>query len=284
MIIWLASYPKSGNTWVRSFLNSLLFNKDNSANLNELSKIDQYPKRSHFKNLVSEIDNLEELSLNWIKSQKIINKDNQIKLLKTHHALCNYKNSFFTNGEVSLGAVHIVRDPRNVISSVLYHFSKKNYEEAKKFLFDENKALGKKFDVNDPNANRNIFTVISSWKNHYNSWKQFKKNYLLIRYEDLLANPYREFIKLSEYLSKLLSIKFENEKIDTAVKSNSFENLQRLERENGFSESIIDKKTGLKKRFFNLGPENDWTKLLNNELRENIEKEFEIEMRELKYI
>ena len=67
MIIWLASYPKSGNTWVRSFLNSLLFNKDNSANLNELSKIDQYPKRSHFKNLVSEIDNLEELSLNWIK-------------------------------------------------------------------------------------------------------------------------------------------------------------------------------------------------------------------------
>ena len=49
MIIWLASYPKSGNTWVRSFLNSLLFNKDNSADLNELSKIDQYPKRSHFK-------------------------------------------------------------------------------------------------------------------------------------------------------------------------------------------------------------------------------------------
>ena len=45
---------------------------------------------------------------------------------------------------------------------------------------------------------------------------------MLIKYEDLLANPYREFIKLSEYLSKLLSIKFENEKIDTAVKSNSF--------------------------------------------------------------
>ena len=59
MIIWLASYPKSGNTWVRSFLNSLLFNKDNEINLNELSNIDQYPKRSHFKNLVSEIDNLE---------------------------------------------------------------------------------------------------------------------------------------------------------------------------------------------------------------------------------
>ena len=151
-------------------------------------------------------------------------------------------------------------------------------------MFDQNKALGKKFDLNDPNANRNIFTVVSSWKNHYNSWKQFKKNYFLIKYEDLLANPYREFIKLSEYLSKLLNIKFENERIDTAIKSNSFENLQRLEKENGFAESIIDKKTGQKKLFFNLGPDNNWTKLLKNELKESIEKEFETEMRELKYI
>ena len=72
MIIWLASYPKSGNTWVRSFLNSLLFNKNNEADLSEISKIDQYPKRSHFVNLVDEIDNLEKLSSNWIESQKIL--------------------------------------------------------------------------------------------------------------------------------------------------------------------------------------------------------------------
>ena len=62
-----------------------------------------------------------------------------------------------------LGTIQIVRDPRNVISSILYHFSKKNYNEAKNFLFDKNKALGKKFDLKDPNVNRNIFTVISSW-------------------------------------------------------------------------------------------------------------------------
>ena len=85
MIIWLASYPKSGNTWVRSFLNSLLFNKNNEANLNEISKIDQYPKRSHFINLVNEIDNLEKLSLNWIESQKLINcKIIKLNFLKTH--------------------------------------------------------------------------------------------------------------------------------------------------------------------------------------------------------
>ena len=284
MIIWLASYPKSGNTWVRSFLNSLLFNKNNEADLSEISKIDQYPKRSHFVNLVDEIDNLEKLSSSWIESQKILNKDKKIKILKTHHALCKYQNSFFTNGEVSLGTVHIVRDPRNVISSILYHFSKKNYWDAKKFLFDENKALGKKFDIKDPNVNKNIFTVISSWKNHYNSWKQFKRNYLLIKYEDLIQDPHEEFNKLAEYLSKLLNLKFDATNINLSVRSNSFENLKKFEKENGFVEAINDKETGEIKRFFNLGPENDWKKLLDIKLKEDIEKEFKTEMRELGYI
>ncbi len=284
MIIWLASYPKSGNTWVRSFLTSLLYNKNNEANLKDLVNIQQYPLRSHFTNLVSKIDDLSELSSNWILSQKIINQDKKIKFFKTHHALCKFKNSYFTNGEVSLGVIHIVRDPRNVISSILYHYSKKNYEEAKDFLFDERKAIGKRFDPNDPEVNRNIFTVLSSWKNHYTSWKQFKKNYLLIKYEDLLLNPKDEFYNLSNYLSKLLSIEFENNKINHAIKSNSFENLKKLEKEGGFEEAVSDKETGEKKEFFNLGPANDWSKLLSSELRESIEKEFEVEMRELGYI
>ncbi len=144
MIIWLASYPKSGNTWVRSFITSLLYNENNEANLKDLIHIQQYPLRSHFTNLVSDIDNLGELSSNWILSQKIINQDNKIKFFKTHHAFCKFNNSFFTNGEVSLGTVHIVRDPRNVISSILYHFSKKNYEEAREFLFDERRSYSKK--------------------------------------------------------------------------------------------------------------------------------------------
>ena len=284
MIIWLASYPKSGNTWVRSFLTSLLYNKKNEANLKDLVNIQQYPLRSHFTNLVSKIDDLSELSSNWILSQKIINQDKKIKFFKTHHALCKFKNSYFTNGEVSLGVVHIVRDPRNVISSILYHYSKKNYEEAKDFLFDERKAIGKRFDPNDPEVNRNIFTVLSSWKNHYTSWKQFKKNYLLIKYEDLLSNPKDEFYNLSNYISKLLNIEFENNKINHAIKTNSFENLKKLEKEGGFEEAVSDKETGGKKEFFNLGPANDWSKLLSSELRESIEREFEVEMRELGYI
>ena len=206
MIIWLASYPKSGNTWLRSFIASLLFKKTATLSLKSLSNIPQFPLRSHFNNFVNnhDIDDLNKVSSYWIKSQQIINLDKRVKFFKTHHALCKINGSIFTNYENSLGVIYIVRDPRNVISSIKYHFSKENYIEAKNFLFNENKCLGKKFDETSKNKNRDMFTLIASWKTHYNSWKNFKKNYLLIKYENLVLNPHEEFTKIAEYLSKLI--------------------------------------------------------------------------------
>ena len=89
MIIWLASYPKSGNTWVRSFLSSLIYKKDGSADLNSMP-ISQYPLRGHFKGLVNEFDNIHLLSEKWITSQDLLNLDNKIKFFKTHHVMCNF--------------------------------------------------------------------------------------------------------------------------------------------------------------------------------------------------
>ena len=144
MIIWLASYPKSGNTWVRSFLSSLIYKKDGTADLNSMP-ISQYPLRSHFKGLVSEFDNINLLSEKWISSQDFLNLDNKIKFFKTHHVMCNFGKNSFTNYENTFGVIYIVRDPRNVITSILNYFSKRNYGEAKEFLFDERKVIGVDF-------------------------------------------------------------------------------------------------------------------------------------------
>ena len=284
MIIWLASYPKSGNTWVRSFLSSILFNENNEANFKTILNIKQYPLRSHFKNLLNNLDDINEISSNWSKSQNIINIDKKIKLLKTHHALIKIGNSNFTDYGNSLGAIHIVRDPRNVISSVLYHYSKKNYSEAKEFLFDENRALGKKYNPDSQNDNNDMFTLITSWKTHYNSWKNFKKNYLLIKYENLVSEPNKEFRKISKYISNLMDLKIEDKKIDQAIKSNEFENLKKIEKKDGFREAIRNKETGETKRFFNLGPNNKWQNLLDSKIRDEIESKFKKEMQELGYL
>ena len=84
MIIWLASYPKSGNTWLRLFLESLIFNEE-ILDINNI-RISQFPQKQYFEGLVNNFDDLEEVSKNYINAQNKINLDNKIKFFKTHSA------------------------------------------------------------------------------------------------------------------------------------------------------------------------------------------------------
>jgi len=286
MIVWLPSYPKSGNTWLRSFLSSLLFTKDGEADFEAIKKISQYPRRSHFKDLVDDLDNINDLSKNWIPSQTLLNLDNKIKFFKTHHIMCNFGKNNFTNYKNSFGVIYIVRDPRNVITSLLNHFSKGSYLEAMNFLFDENKVIG--VDLKDTTkkqfGDKEIFTLISSWKTHYNSWKTFKKNFLLIKYENLIDNKDNEFEKIRKYLNEKLNLTFSDEKFRKAIDSNLFYNLKKKEKNEGFEEVVIDKNTGKKNYFFNLGPKNDFNTLLDQNISKEIENKFHSEMKKLGYI
>ena len=285
MIVWLASYPKSGNTWVRSFISSLIFTNNGDADFNAMQKISQYPRRSHFTSLIENLEDLNSLSENWIPSQKLINLDKKIRFFKTHHVMCNFGKNSFTNYENTFGVIQIVRDPRNVITSLLNFFNKTNYDEAKQFIFDEKKIIG--INLAKPNQEKlkdnNIITLISSWKTHYNSWKNFKKNYLLIKYENLINEPNREFGKIRHYLETNLDLHFSDEKFNYAMEANSFLNLKKIENTKGFSENSI--MTSSKKvNFFNLGPQNDYNNFLDKKTKASIENVFFNEMKELNYI
>jgi hypothetical protein len=285
MIVWLTSYPKSGNTWVRSFLSSLIFTEYGEVDFNEMQKISQYPARSHFTNLLDNLEDINAISENWIPSQKLINLDKKIRFFKTHHVMCNFGKNSFTNYENTFGVIQIVRDPRNVITSILNFFNKKNYDEVKEFLFDEKKIIG--INLANPHQEKlkdnNIITLISSWKTHYNSWKNFKKNYLLIKYENLINDPNQEFGKIRNYLETNLGLRFSDEKFNYAIEANSFLNLKKIENSKGFSENPV---MASKKKvdFFNLGPENDYRNFLDNKTKESIENVFFNEMKELNYI
>ena len=286
MIIWLASYPKSGNTWLRFFVVSLLLKEHNEVNLKHLEGIKQFPTNYHFKDFsISKPDlgNLNKISKYWIAAQKRINSDNKIRFFKTHNALCKLDNNIFTNEENTLGTIHIVRDPRNVISSVNNHFHHKSVEESKEFILDERKGIFNKSKIEQ----NSIFTlpqVIGSWKTHYNSWKLIRKNYLLVKYEDLIEKPEVEFKRIANYLEPLLKVKFTNENITKAIKLSSFDRLKKIEEKDGFLESVTNSETGKKETFFNLGPKNDWKKILNKNISDEICRKFKIEMKELGYI
>ena len=283
MIIWLSSYPKSGNTWIRTFISSIIFSKDGISNFNNLEKIPQYPMRRHFHNLVENFQNINEIKKNWIISQEKINLDNRIKFLKTHHVNCKIGTDSFTNLDNTKGVIYIVRDPRNVVTSIKNHFSLNTYEDAKKFIFDDHRWLGFISHKNKIRDNK-LPTLIGSWSMNYKSWKNMSENFLLIKYENLLMDPAKEFAKIVKFLNSILNIEFNKNKITEAIKTSSFDNLKKLEKLGLFGESVADKKSSGKKDFFYLGPENDWKKLLDNKISKEIEQKFQNEMKELKYL
>ena len=276
MIIWLASYPKSGNTWVRAIINSLLNSEDGMCDLSKLSNIEKYPKKKHYRDHTKNFENLQEIKKIWEISQDILNLDNETKFLKTHHVNCTIDNFSFTNLSNTLGVIHIVRDPRNVITSIKNHFFKNTYSESLKFMLNEQKVISV--------STEDVPTLISSWNFNYKSWKAVNKNYLLIKYEDLVLNLEKEVKKIIDYLNSLNEFKIKSNNLDKIISSSSFENFQRMEGQGIFTEGAVNLESGEKRNFFYLGPKNRWQNLLEKDIKEEIELKFKDEMLELGYI
>tara|TARA_Y100000590_G_scaffold385608_1_gene457838 strand:- start:74 stop:904 length:831 start_codon:yes stop_codon:yes gene_type:complete len=276
MIIWCSSYPKSGNTWVRAIIASLLHSEDGKFNFNMLKNVSLFPKRVYFKEFIDDYSDLKKISQYWITAQEKINTDGKLKIFKTHNGNYNFLGSDFTNKKNTAGVVYVVRDPRNVITSISNHYQL-NLQKSLNFLLDEKRFL---FNKNDPNdlTEENIITLLGSWKDHYNSWK-IASNSIIIRYEDLLYNTRPEINKISIFMKKFTEFNVNDEKIENILKTTSFEKLKKMEEKEGFEEA-----SNPNIKFFNLGPNNNWKNVLDKNLINNIEKNFNEEMKELRYI
>ena len=132
MIFWIASYPKSGNTYIRSFLSAYYFSDSGQFDFDLLKNIKQFPNPEFFD---GPIKTIEDAANNWIFSQRKIKERKKIKMLKTHNFLGAYKGQPFTTVDYTLGAIYVVRDPRNVITSVMNHFGL-NVDKAFEFMTD----------------------------------------------------------------------------------------------------------------------------------------------------
>ena len=278
MIIWLASYPKSGNTWLRSIIASLLYTNDGVFDFSLIKKIKQFPSRKTFKDFTENFNNINEISKFWIIAQEKINLTNEIKILKTHNLNCKIKNNFFTDKSNTLGTIYVVRDPRSLVSSIS-NFYQKDYEKSKNFLISKQILSARPKDSKD----NDIATLIGSWSDHYNFWTKKNSNLLLIKYEDLILDIEKELNRIILYLTKFMKINVNSEKIKNIIDSTSFYQLQKMEEKGLFDENVY----GLNKekiRFFNKGPTNDWKKELDKNIQTEIEKIFYKEMMELGYL
>ena len=263
MIFWISSYPKSGNTWLRFLIASYYYTKDGFFDENVLKYIDQFPQKIFFKGFNYDSKTPTGTTKFWIKAQEKINQDKKIKFFKTHNIFGSVNNFHFTNRENSIGCVYIVRDPRNVITSISHHYQI-TIDEALNFMKDKNRGI-----VTKENDRYIGFQPLLSWELHLKSWTE---NTLypthIIRYEDLISDTKLEFEKLIMFIDKVTKSKnkFDRDKAEVCVKNCDFNNLKKLESTKGFDESMVKRGTDEKLKFFNLGKDNNYNNILEKKL------------------
>ena len=283
MIFWIASYPKSGNTWLRILLASYFYTKDGIYDEKVLKKIDQFPQKKFFDSFNFDQKIPTDTTKFWIKAQEKINQDKKLKFFKTHNAFGKLNNFDFTNIENSIGCVYIVRDPRNVITS-LKNFYEMNDDQAFKWITNKNQYI---YDVHKfETIGYSNFQFISSWDTNFESWKIQKQIPIkVIKYEDLLNETYTVFYDVINFINKIINSEekiFKN-KIKNAVNSSLFSKLKEKEKKEGFSEAPKSKLLNSKIPFFNLGPDNNWKKILNDNLKDRLNNTFKKKLKELSY-
>lgn len=282
MIVWIASYPKSGNTWVRILLSNYLYPINKEKIFENIKRILSFPSPKHFEGIFKidkfskdelkdkkKVDKKKfEISKYWIAAQEKINKNKEINFLKTHNFGGSIEGYEFTNSKNTLGLIYIVRDPRSVAVSYAHHHNK-SIDQSIVDLLDEKIIATNK---------ANLLEFRSSWRINYLSWKNRKYPKIIIRYEDLYSNTFESFKKILLFINNFQKIEIIDSKIQKIIEESSFKNLSNLEKKIGFDEK------GSNNFFFRKGSVNEWKSVLTCNQSSKIEKAFENEMRELNYL
>ena len=243
---------------------------DSSNIFDNLKNIPKFPKKNYFEGIVDEErlqkDNLEIFKY-FISAQEKINKDNELKILKTHIFAGSIKGHPFTNSKNSSGAIYIVRDPRSVVVSSAYHNDYEFEKSTERIMSTKNVSF-----------NDGFMEARLTWKVHYLSWKKIDIPKIIIKYEDLFFDPLKNFLEVLKFINQFKKIKIDEKKIRGTIEKCSFDNLVDNERKFGFTERLG------KENFFRKGSVDEWKKVLKKDLVKKIEKEFFEEMKELKYL
>ena len=276
-IIWISSYPKSGNTWTRYFLSNYFFNKQKiNSDFNILNKIDKFPPYTFLPQLISE-DEIKESAYNiskyWTKIQLKITKENEdFIFLKNHNALVSVEGRNLTEERFSLAFIYLVRDPRDIAVSYSNFDKKLSIDKAIDRITSENLYchVTKKFPLD--------VEILGSWKFNYYSWKTGVAEVprIIIKYEDLINNTFETKLKIIKFLSKILNFKVDTNHIKYSIEQSDFKRLQEIENNQKFHEST--------NTFFNSGKIGQWKNILSPKQISKIENFCKDEMKELGYL
>ncbi|TCK28077.1 sulfotransferase domain-containing protein [Ancylobacter aquaticus] len=196
----IASYPKSGNTWLRAFLASHLRDGrpiDLNADLSEVPNLTSRSLQDCHAGLEhSDLSRQEVALLRPLTSRRIARE--QPGFYKTHDS--NLVPPGAREPAIPPDAIDrvvcIVRDPRDVAVSAAAHFGW-SLDDSVDRMADTAFCIGH----SPRRLNANVEQWISSWSAHVESWLDAGGvQLLMLRYEDLLADPLESFTQLCRFL------------------------------------------------------------------------------------
>lgn len=275
-IVWLASYPKSGNTWFRAFLYTLLTGA--AADINRLSEIcSNFAYKGFFRQMTdlspdhfydSEIKCL----LPEVYTQYALNKAD-ISYFKIHDAFTfNLLGEPIVPEQVTRGAIYLIRNPFDVSISLARHYNL-SIDESIEMMNNHHYVIAEQ--KNNLNVKTQFQQLLRSWRLHVESWTRFPDfPVAVVRYEDLLAKPFETFSTTLRFLD----LKFTEEQINQAIEASSFLKLKEQEQKNGFIEKPAEAEM-----FFSNGKKDKWKEILKNSQIQKILHENEELMRMYNY-
>jgi len=278
MIFWIASYPKSGNTWMRSFLSAYFMTDNGDFNIKKLDNNQTYQQQVFYNDKIKQEGEVYKF---WEKSQKEIINKKKIKFLKTHNALISKNGLDFTYPKFVLGIIYIIRDPRNVITSVKNHYQIENYENTLEYMKNDRAIEFRKID-----NSYSYYSFVTSWRMHYQTWNNTKGYKILtIKYEDMLRDPEKTFRDVVVFTNAVCHFnnRVDTKKLTKSIETTNFENLKKFEEDGSFKENIYLEDKRIRPKFFYLGKENKWEKLLTEEIKNKMNEYYKEDLIKLGY-
>jgi hypothetical protein len=271
-LIWLASYPKSGNTWLRAFLHNFLRQPAEPHDINDLGDLTAgengaelyrpYDPRPASQYSIEDVQRM----------RPLVHRDlTQVfpgpVFVKTHNAVLTVRGVKLLTPDVTAGAVYILRDPRDVVISYSRHLGR-TIDETIDFMADEEAATG--------GTDMKVYERHSSWSTHVQSWTwNLPPTLRILRYDDMIDRPAETFAKIVRFLG------FDPKpaEIEKAIRFSAFEVLQAQERRHGFTERSANTDA-----FFSTGRSGHWRDILTPAQATRIEHDHGRQMRRFGYL
>lgn len=270
-LVWLASYPKSGNTWMRIFLGNYLFNATTPMPINRINQIGLSDSAANLYRAVAtgpfnSADPMQALRLRGKVLNRIAGNGADVNFVKSHNVRDTVFGIDLIATALTRSAIYIIRDPHDVAISYARHFGR-TLDAAIESIGRENNTTAGLGDI--------VKQFLGSWSAHVTGWTR-TRDYpvLVLRYEDMRTDPRKEFAKALSHVGAPV----DDERLDRAIRFSSFDELRRQEDAEPFVE-----RSNNSERFFHTGTSGQWQGVMTSAQSEQILRDHGAVMREFGY-